>query len=122
MLEAVRAFCMSEKVEGVQLFLFTDNTTVEGCFYNGTSSSQILFELVLNLRQLEMEHSLHLFVVHIAGTRMIWCGVDRLFRGDLDSGLLCGSSPLNFVDLHLPATTQSPCLEGWIISWLPANS
>ena len=88
LLEDVCELCTKEMMIGVQLFLFTDNTTVEGCFYNGTSKSQTLFNLVLNLRTLEVLHSLHFFVIHISGTCMIECGVDRLSQGDMDKGLL----------------------------------
>ena len=103
LLEAVCDLCTKETMSGVQLFLFTDNTMVEGCFYNGTSTSQTLFNLVLDLQTLEVIHSLHLFVIHIDGTQMIECGVDGMLQGDLDKGLLRGNSPLNFVSLHLSA-------------------
>ena len=122
LLEAVRDECGKRSMKGVELFLFTDNTTVEGCFYNGTSSSRVLFNLVLDLRWLEMEHSLHLHVIHIAGTRMIACGVDGLSRGDLDKGLLRGSSPLEFVDLHRSGIDRSPPLLPWINTWMPEGT
>jgi hypothetical protein len=48
-------------------FLFTDNMTVESAFWKGSSSSPLLFELVLRLRQLEMRHNITLHVVHVSG-------------------------------------------------------
>ena len=35
--------------------MFTDNSTAEAAFWKGTSTSPYLFELVLELKQLEME-------------------------------------------------------------------
>jgi hypothetical protein len=36
----------SKKLRGSELFLFTDNDTAQSAYYNGTSSSKLLFELV----------------------------------------------------------------------------
>ena len=118
----MRNLSTSESLGGAQIFLFTDNTTVEGCFYAGTSSSKVLFDLVLDLRYLEMTESFILFVIHISGTRMIQSGIDGLSRGDMDQGLMSGASPLEFVALHQSALERSPNLEAWLFSWMPNNS
>ena len=39
---------------GAEVFVFTDNTTAEGAYYQGTSSNKMLFDLVVWLRRLEM--------------------------------------------------------------------
>jgi hypothetical protein len=41
-----------------EIFLFTDNSTAEHIFCKGTSQSRLLFELVLRLWWLEIEHDL----------------------------------------------------------------
>ncbi|KAL7572454.1 hypothetical protein ACA910_006630 [Epithemia clementina (nom. ined.)] len=88
-------------VVGTELFIFTDNSTAELAFYRGTSRSKLLFELVLHLQKLEMNGSIFLHVVWIAGTRMIAQGTDGLSHGDLVDGVLAGDAMLEFVPLHL---------------------
>ena len=39
---------------GAEVFVFTDNTTAEGAYYQDTSSNKMLFDLVVWLRRLEM--------------------------------------------------------------------
>ena len=122
LLEAVQHLFSNENVDGVEIFLFTNNTTVEGCFFTVTSSSRVLFELVLDLRHLEMIHGFRLSVNHISSTCMIKSGIDGLSRGDLNKGLMSGSSPLEFVALHLSATDRSPFLVAWLQTWMPRGS
>jgi hypothetical protein len=52
-----------------EMFLFTDNPA-EGAFYKGTSTNKQQFELVLRLKQLELDFQFQLHVIHIARTRM----------------------------------------------------
>jgi len=65
-------------LQGSELWLFTDNSTAESCFHKGGSSSRHLHDLVLRLRKLELDARFTLFVVHVAGTRMIAQGTDGL--------------------------------------------
>ena len=99
------------------MWLFTDNSTAESCFCKGSSSSQLLHELVLRLRKLEMEHSLNLHVVHVAGTRMIEQGTDGLSRGLLLEGVLSGKDMLSYVDIARTAIERFPPLLEFIMSW-----
>ena len=69
---------------GAVLFLFTDSSTVEGAVDKGNSTSKELFKLVCKLRKLQMKHSFALYVIHVAGTRMIEQGTDGLSRGVLN--------------------------------------
>jgi hypothetical protein len=55
---------------------FTDNSTVETAIYKGTSKSRKLLALVIRLKVLEVRHSIHLVVCHVAGTWMIAEGGD----------------------------------------------
>jgi hypothetical protein len=59
------------ELNDAELFILTDNTTAEGCYYKGNSDNKCLFAQVLCLRKLEMNASLRLHVIHVAGTHMI---------------------------------------------------
>jgi hypothetical protein len=110
--------CYEETGErDVELFMFTDNFVTECAFFKGTSSSSLLFELVLRLRLLEMHAGWKLHVIHVAGTRMIRQGADGLSRGDMLSGVMGGKDMLCFAPLHLSALERSPPLKPWVESW-----
>ena len=107
-------------LEGAELFLFTDNTVAEAAFYKGNiSSSKTLFELIVRLRQLEMTGSLKLWVIHVAGKRMIQQGADGLSRGNLLEGVMTGVPMLSYVPLAISGIQRSPNLVAWIRSWTP---
>ena len=44
----------------------------------GSSTSRKLFDMVLELHQLELEGELHIVIVHVAGTWLIANGIDGL--------------------------------------------
>ena len=44
-----------------------------------------------------MKAQLFIHLAHVAGTRMIWSGVDGLSRGDRNAGVMSGDSILSFV-------------------------
>jgi hypothetical protein len=48
----------SETLGGAELYLFTDNLVAEAAFFKGTSSNRALFNLIIRLKRLELEHSL----------------------------------------------------------------
>ena len=77
---------------GTEAFIFTDNSTAESAFFKGTSSSPKLFELVLELRELEMRARCKVHIIHVAGTRMIDQGTDGLSRGNFTEGSMRGKS------------------------------
>jgi len=79
--DAISEWVMSETSPGLELFLFTDNLVAESAFYRGTSSNPLLFNLIIHLKKLELQYSLNLHTVHIAGTRMMEQGTDGLSRG-----------------------------------------
>ncbi len=100
-----------------KVFLFTDNSTAEAVFWNGTSRSKLLFELALKLRLLEMRGDFQLHFIHIAGTRMIVQGTDGLSRGCLSEGIMSGTHMMDFVPIHLSALQRQPTLLSWIQCW-----
>ena len=98
-----------------ELFLFTDNFVAECGYYNGGSNrNKELDALVHELWRLQMGGDFTLNVYHVAGTRMISCGVDGLSRGDKSEGIATGMSVLKFIPIHLSAAERSPGVLDWI--------
>jgi hypothetical protein len=105
-------------LDHAELFVFTDNSVAESAFFKGTSKSKRLFELMLQLRELQMHKSLMLHMIHVSGKRMISQGTDGLSRGDTSRGVMTGVSMLSYVPLHLDAIQrQGETLKEWILSW-----
>jgi hypothetical protein len=119
LVETLEAEAEAGNLNNCEMFMMTDNSTAEACFYRGTSGSEKLFELVLRLHRLEMTAGILLHIVHVAGTRMIAQGTDGLSRGDLLEGVMKGEDFLSFVPLHLSALERSPELEGWFRGMFP---
>ena len=94
----------------------------ERAYFRGTSLSRSLFELVLELRKLTIAGEFKLHVIHVAGTRMIECGVDGASRSDLSTGVLRGLPMLDYVPLHKTALDRSPKVINWVRSVLPEDS
>ena len=105
------------RVRGAEMFLFTDNLVSEGCFYRGSSKSKKLHNLILRLRQLEMDYGMVIHLIHVAGTRMIAQGTDGCSRGSFLDGVMAGDDMLAFVDLAKGATERSSTLVDWIRAW-----
>jgi hypothetical protein len=106
------------QLRDTELFIFTDNSTAESAFYNGTASSPTLFELVLRLRNLQMNQRLLVHFVHVAGTKMMAQGTDGLSRGSMLIDALQGDRFMEFIPLHLSADErQGESLLCWIESW-----
>ena len=95
----------------------TDNKTAEDAFHNGTSSSKRLQGLVERLRRVEMETGMTLYVVHVAGTRMIEQGTDGLSRGSFLEGVMAGKDMLSYVDIARTAVERSPGLVEVVRRW-----
>jgi hypothetical protein len=73
---------------GMELFIFTANSTSKRAFNSGTLKSKTLHALCLRLRQLQMEGRLFINFVWMSGNRMIDQGTNSLSRGDLMSGVM----------------------------------
>jgi hypothetical protein len=101
-----------------EVWLFTDNSTAESCFFRGGLSSKLMHELVLWLKKAEMKYRFTLHVVHVAGTRMIAQGTDGLSRGSLLEGVVKGEDMLSFIDLLRLAIERHPGLLKFVYSWV----
>jgi hypothetical protein len=100
-----------------EVFVFTDNSTVESCCIRGTSSSPKLLALVIQLRALTTKFSLKINVFHVAGTRMIEQGTDGVSRGFLGAGVMAGEAMTSFIPIHIGALDRHPPISAWVKSW-----
>lgn len=105
-----------------KVWIFTDNSTSEFVFWKGHSSSPLLSQLALRLRQLEMSGRMRVQMVHVPGTRMIAQGTDGLSRGNLTEGVMAGRDMLQYVPLHLTALDRQPSILDWLKEWKPGGS
>ena len=104
-------------LRGTELFLFTDNSTAESAFDKGSSSSRLLFELVLRLRNLEMKEACKIHLSHVSGKRMIAQGSDGLSRGNLSEGVMRGAGMKGFIPINKTAFDRSSSLRKWLDQW-----
>ena len=107
-----------------EVYMFTDNSTVESCVARGSSSSPKLLDLVVRLHALSLRCGTKINVFHVVGTRMIAQGTDGVSRGYLGHGVMAGESTSAFVPIHLGANERSEAknLVPWIQSWAGANA
>ena len=115
LVETMEEEAVANKLEDTEMWLFTDNSVSESCFFRGRSTSRLLHKMVIRLRKLEMEHSLTF--VHVAGTRMIKQGTDGLSRGLLLEGVLSGKDMLSYIDISITALERQPRLQKYLESW-----
>jgi hypothetical protein len=107
----------SGHLHNTEVFLFTDNTAAEAAYVDGTSESKLLFNLALDLCILEMSGLLQLYVIHVAGSRMISQGTDALSCGALSDGIMRDGDMLRYVSLHLHALGRQPTVLDWVQDW-----
>ena len=105
------------KLSDSHLIMATDNSTVEGCFYKGNSKSPKLYELVVRMRQVELEHNMKIYITHVPGTRMKAQGTDGLSRGNCYEGVSFGESMLKYCPWGIDAFSRSTALKEWIDEW-----
>jgi len=101
-----------------EVFVFTDNSTAEAAYFKGTSSSQMLLDLLLRVKCIQTHCEVVIHFVHVAGKRMISQGTDGLSRGLCAEGAMGGKDFLSYVPLHLSALEREPeGLREWVESW-----
>ena len=94
------------RLTGKEMFLLTDNDTFEKCYYKGHSSSPKLNNIIFRLHKLEQETGAIFHVIHVAGSRMMWVGIDGLSWGDFMTGIMAGKHPLTCLHLHTLEPTR----------------
>ena len=101
--------------EGSEAFIFTDNFVAECTYHRGNSKSRTLFDLMLEIRELQMSGKMFIHIIWVAGTRMIAQGTDGASRGDLSNGVVAGLPMLDYVPLNRGVDVRSPGLITWMI-------
>jgi hypothetical protein len=114
LVEAIVRMVVEHELWGSEIFIFTNNSTAEAAFWKGTSKSEVLFELVLRLKELELDFNLHLHIVHVSGKRMITEGTDGLPRADHGEGVMLGRDIRCSIPLHLNPIEREPKIKSWI--------
>ena len=121
MVESLEEEAEIGNLEHAEVFMFTDNSTVESCSFRGTSSSPKLLSLIIRLKAMAVRHELKLHVFHVAGTRMIAQGTDGVSRGVLAQGVMAGELMLSFIPIHRSALERAPLLLPWLREWSDPN-
>ena len=88
--DTVEEECHAKRLVNAEMFMFTDNSVTESCFYQSNYASPQLHQQVLRIRQLEMEFNLLLHLIHCSGTRIILQGTDGCSRNYLMEGIMDG--------------------------------
>ena len=117
LVDTLKKMACANELEGSEIFIFTDNSTAEAAFFKGSSKSRALFELILELRELEMNHKTKIHFIHVAGTRMIAQGSDGLSRGNVSEGVMRGTPMADFIPLNETALERSSTLKEWLQTW-----
>ena len=104
-------------LEGSEVNMFTDNSTVKSCASRGTSSSPKLLNLMICFQGLMTTCNVKIHIFHVAGTRMIAQGTNGVSRGYLGQGVMAGESMVAHIPIYLSSITRAPDLVPWIRSW-----
>eukprot|EP00957_Ditylum_brightwellii_P014648 1103738-Ditylum_brightwellii.AAC.1 len=110
------------RLEGVEVLIFTDNTTTEGAFYKCTLSSRHLYDQILHLNKMQLQHKCKVHIIHVAGTQMIAQGTNALSQGNLDEGVMKGQCMVSSVPINKSALSICDNLKPWIETWVPMDT
>jgi hypothetical protein len=106
--------------------MFTDNSTAESAFHNGTSSSSLSFELVVRLQKIQLFHGVTIHLIHVSGKRMISQGTDGISCGNLLEVVMTGKDMLSFIPISQSACKRSSLMLNWLrschVTWSSAAS
>ena len=114
LVEAVEEEAKLGLLRHLELWIFTNNSTAEFAFHNGSSLAKILHSLVKKLRKVEMECGVTLHVLHVTGTCMIAQGTDGLSQGSLMEGVMTGKDMLSYINIATSATERHPVLVNMV--------
>jgi hypothetical protein len=122
--EALEDEAAEGNLHNAEVFMFTDNSTVESCAKRGSSSSPKLLDLILRLNVLTTRLGVQIHIFHVAGTRMIAQGTDGVSRGCLAQGVMAGEAMSAHVPIFLSAFDRSNTsnLLEWMKGWCGRES
>ena len=102
---------------GHEVWIGTDIKVAERIQHKGGYTEKELDEIMLEMREISLKLQLLLHFIHVAGSRLISCGVDGIYRGCLQLENLDEE-----IYLHLPVDRDpilcSPTILTWIQSWI----
>ena len=117
LVETLEVMAKLGHLAGFEIFICTDNAVSEAAYFNGSSSSEELFNCIVRLRQLEMGHRCKIYIFHVSGKRMIKQGSDGLSRGNFTEGSMKGTSVLEYIPFNRTALERSSTLKPWLDEW-----
>jgi hypothetical protein len=113
-LERAKVTCRD--VRGVTFFNFTDSSTVYFSVSKGSSTSKSLHDMVVKIKQLEIEMRCHLEVVHVPGTTIITERTDVVSRGIWISPLHPRPTQERLLAEIFAPVPSSPDLQQWAVN------
>jgi len=111
--ETIEEEVANGRLKNSTLILATDNSTVESALFKGNSSSELLFNLVVRFKTLELHSGSKFIVTHVSGERMKQQGTDGISRGQLREGIALGTSMLCYCPWGLSASQRHPSITKW---------
>lgn len=98
-------------LDGSFIVLATDNQVAESCIYKGNSKSPELFDLIVRLRNVELQTGAKIIVTHVSGRRMMLQGTDAVSRGAMNVGTALGRSLLDYCPWAINPCSAVPELK-----------
>lgn len=118
LVNGVKVESRAGRLVGCELWLGTDNKVAADCWHKGSSDSQTLFDLVLELKLESLHGNFVVKLFHMAGTRMIQTGIDGLSRGEFQLGQLTSPTATE-IPMYRSPIDRSPAMLDWLGEWLP---
>ena len=92
LVEAIERHFREGKLKGCKGFLLTDNLVAKNIYFKGSSSSETLFNLVLNLRKLELEKGNISYGIRVAKNKLhqeLILYLGEIIRNESCRGMTC---------------------------------
>ena len=121
MTDRIEKIVPAGELQGVKLFVLTENFVFESVFNNVTSKRSLLFEIVLMLYQFNMKGELVLQIVNILQTWINEVRINGFYTGKNLGVIMRGLNNLQFVTLG-QANTEIPYgVDPWMGLWWGNN-
>ena len=98
----------------VELFFLTKRSIEKAMYYWGNFSDKEIFELMLQLVELELRGCFRLHIVWVVGRMQIAAGKDDFSRGCLTDGIALSGSILDLVTFKKTAYERYVSLLPWV--------
>ena len=95
----------------------TDSKAADRIWNKGGSTDKELYEIMLEMQEIALERQFLIHLIHVAGSRIIRCGVDGISCGNLQLENLDGGIYLH-LSVNRDPISRSTTLLTWIQSWI----